>query len=96
MDRKYSLLRNGQEVQDAPNEAPAIWKGILLVKRLIMENIKYQVGSGERILFWRDRWASDMTVGAQFPDLFNCAMDKEAKVNSYMTSGLDHHFKKEF
>ena len=49
-----------------------------------MENIKYQIGSGERILFWKDRWARDRPLGAQFPDLLKCANDREAKVKSSM------------
>ena len=50
-----------------------------------MENIRYHVRSGERILFWRDRWIGDKNLVAQFLALFNCAMDKDAKVNSYMS-----------
>ena len=38
------------------------------------------LGWGERILFWQDRWVGDRTLVAQFPDMFNYAMDKEAKV----------------
>ena len=63
----------------------AILRGILSVKKLLMENIKYQDGTWERILFWKDQWARDRTLAAQFPDLFNCAMDKDAKVKSYMS-----------
>ena len=85
MDSKYRHSRDEWDVQDAPQKSTAMWRGILSVKRLLMVNIKYQVGSGERILFWKDRWVGDSTLGAQFPNLFNCAMDKEAKVKSYMS-----------
>ena len=51
-----------------------------------MVNIKYQIGSGERILFWKDRWVGDRPLAAQVLDLFNCAVDKEAKAKAYMTS----------
>ena len=82
LDWKYNLPRNGWYLQDACKKSLAIWKGILSVKKPFMENIKYQARSGERILFWKDKSVRDRTLAAQFPDLFNCAMDKEAKVNS--------------
>eukprot|EP00268_Persea_americana_P005238 TRINITY_DN11759_c0_g1_i1.p1 TRINITY_DN11759_c0_g1~~TRINITY_DN11759_c0_g1_i1.p1 ORF type:complete len:192 (+),score=29.59 TRINITY_DN11759_c0_g1_i1:2619-3194(+) len=49
-----------------------------------MENIKYKIGSGEMILFWKDWWVGDRTLGAQFPGPFNCAKDMEAEVKAYM------------
>ena len=60
-------------------------KGFLSVKKLLMENIKYQIGTGDKILFWRDWWVGDRTLAAKFPDLFKCALDKDAKVKSYMS-----------
>ena len=69
-------------------------------KKLLMENIKYKVGLGEKILFWKDRWVDDRTLGAQLLDMFKCVVDKEGTVNSYMTSwwstGLEPHLKEEF
>lgn len=65
LDSKYSLLRNEWDVQDAPKKSTVMWRGILLLKRLLMENIKYQVGSGERILFWKDRWVGDSPLGSE-------------------------------
>ena len=75
---------NGWDVQDARKKSLGIWKGILSVKRIFLENIKYHIGSRERILLWQDRWVRDRTLAAQFLDLFNCSMDKEAKVKPYM------------
>lgn len=84
LDRKYSPPRWGWDVQDATAKTSAICKGILSVKRLPMENIKYKIGSGESILFYKDQCTGDRSLGTQFPDLFNCAKDKEAKVKAYM------------
>ena len=50
-----------------------------------MDNIKYHTGSGERVLFWKDRWVGDRTLAAQFPYLFNCTVYKEAKVKDYLS-----------
>ena len=86
LERKYNLPRHGWDVQGPPWNSSAIWKGILLVKRLFMENIRYQIGSGERTLLWKDRWASERELCAQFPDLFRCAQDKEATVSSHVSA----------
>ena len=51
LERKCSLPRCGWDVQDPPLYSFTIWKGILSVKKLFMENIKYQIGLGERTLF---------------------------------------------
>ena len=44
LDRKYSLPRRGWDIQEAPTKSSAIWKGILSVKSLLKENIKFQIG----------------------------------------------------
>ena len=49
-----------------------------------MMNIRYQVGSGEKILFWHDVWVGDRPLAAQFSDLYNCALVKEVKVQDYI------------
>eukprot|EP00268_Persea_americana_P041154 TRINITY_DN40_c1_g1_i12.p1 TRINITY_DN40_c1_g1~~TRINITY_DN40_c1_g1_i12.p1 ORF type:complete len:212 (+),score=26.43 TRINITY_DN40_c1_g1_i12:1343-1978(+) len=85
LEMKYKLPRHGWDVQDHPGNSSAIWKGILSIKGLFMENIRYQTGSGERILFWKDRWVGKRALCVQFPDLFRCAQDKEATVSSYMS-----------
>ena len=50
-----------------------------------MENIKYYIGSGESVLFWKDQGVGGRTLAAQFPDLFNCAVHREAKVKDYLS-----------
>lgn len=49
-----------------------------------MGNIQYQIGLGEKILLWHDNWAVDHLLATQFPDLFNCVVDKDAKVQDYL------------
>ena len=64
LDWKYSVPRNGWELQDAHKKSSAIWRGFLSVKKPFMENIKYQAGSGKMIIFWKDRWVGDRTLAA--------------------------------
>eukprot|EP00268_Persea_americana_P068363 TRINITY_DN9514_c0_g1_i4.p1 TRINITY_DN9514_c0_g1~~TRINITY_DN9514_c0_g1_i4.p1 ORF type:complete len:105 (+),score=16.40 TRINITY_DN9514_c0_g1_i4:351-665(+) len=80
LEWKYKLPRHRWDVQEAPKESSATWKGILSVRRLFMENMRYQTQSGEKILFWKDRWTGERTPSAQFPYLFRCV--KEATASS--------------
>ena len=86
LEMKYGLSRNGWDIQVATKNSSAVWKGITSVKNLYMANIKYQIGSGETICFWKDRWVGDRPLDAKFPNLFSCAVDKEARAKAYMTT----------
>ena len=49
-----------------------------------MQNIRYHVCLGKKILFWKDTWIEEEPLASKFPSLFNCARDKQAKVDSYI------------
>lgn len=49
-----------------------------------MENITYRVGSGENVIFWRDR-LGEWPLARQFADIFNCALNKNARVHCYLS-----------
>ena len=51
LEKKYGLPRNGWDLQDPPNKSSAIWRGILSVKKLLMENIKIKLGRGREFFF---------------------------------------------
>ena len=77
---------HGWDVHDPLWNSSAIWKGILSVNKLFMENIRYQIGSGEMTLFWKNWWVGEKALCAQFPDLFRCAQDKDATVSFYIST----------
>ena len=85
MEGKYGALRNGWDVQEVSYKTSAIWKGILFVKENFMKTITYRVGSGEKILFWKDNWIGARPLANQFPDLCSCVVDKNAKVKCYLS-----------
>ena len=53
---KYGNQKDGWEIKDNRHRFPLMWKGITSVKEKFMQNIKYQVCLGEKILFWKDIW----------------------------------------
>eukprot|EP00268_Persea_americana_P035191 TRINITY_DN34761_c0_g1_i2.p1 TRINITY_DN34761_c0_g1~~TRINITY_DN34761_c0_g1_i2.p1 ORF type:complete len:118 (+),score=19.04 TRINITY_DN34761_c0_g1_i2:39-356(+) len=66
-----------------------MWRGITSVKDKFIQNIKYQVSLSEKILFWKDTWIGERPLAKQFPELFNCALVKEANVKSYIEKGIN-------
>ena len=60
-------------------------KGLLQYKKTLKENLKYRaVGLGEKVRFWLNSWVGERPLATQFPDLVNCAMDREAMISSYL------------
>ncbi|KAK1309895.1 hypothetical protein QJS10_CPA08g00761 [Acorus calamus] len=46
------------------------------------QSFKWQLGKGDQILFWRDKWCGDSPFCMGFPNIFQIAEDKEATVNA--------------
>ena len=63
----------------------------MYAKESFMEQIRYRVGTGDIILFWLDNWIGDRALAIQFPDIYNCAADKKAKIHCYMERFGDHY-----
>ena len=81
---KYGGSRDGWDFHYASYRSSNIWKGITSVQEDFKRNLKYRVGSGEKVRFWLDNWFGNRPLAAQFPDLTKYAMDKEATVSSYL------------
>ena len=81
---KYGNQRDGWEVHVLAYKCSAIWKGITSVKDKFMRNIRYHVGSGKKILFWQHTWVGDGPLALKFPDLFRCALERQAEVERYI------------
>ena len=83
---KYGRVRNGWELKEGNYKASAIWNWITSTKASFMKNIRYQVGSGEKIQFWLYVWVGNTPLANLSPDLFQrvflelfrCVLDKEA------------------
>ena len=87
---KYRGFRDGWDFHYAPYKTT--WKWITSVQEEFKRNLKHQVGSREKVRFWLDNWVGGHPLAAQFPDLVNCAVDKEATVFSYLERlGLGRH-----
>ena len=54
-----------------------LWKAIKEWKYL-SGNLAYQVGNGQRVRFWLDKWCGDEPLSVSFSSLFTLSMSKEA------------------
>lgn len=61
----------------------AIWPQIYKVKEQFWQQIRYQVKSGARTLFWKQAWLSQSTLSTQFPRIYNLSMLKDGTVSDF-------------
>ena len=72
----YSILKAKYFPQSSPLFASArrgsqFWKNLVKVRPIFLEHVKFIVGNGSSIRFWRDWWCGDAPLAAQFPVLFS-------------------------
>lgn len=51
-----------------------LWKGIWLGRELFWERVRFQMGAGDRVRFWQDRWCDGLTLAAMFPLIYVIAV----------------------
>uniref|UniRef100_A0A2N9I472 Reverse transcriptase domain-containing protein n=1 Tax=Fagus sylvatica TaxID=28930 RepID=A0A2N9I472_FAGSY len=59
-----------------------LWRSISSIWADFVSFVDYEVGVGDRIRFWFDRWCGDRPLKDVFPDLFVCATNRNATVAS--------------
>ena len=57
-----------------------LWKSIRKEWDILSSRLAFQVGNGQRVRFWRDKWCGDEPLYVSFPSLFTLSLTKEAWV----------------
>ncbi|CAL5382198.1 unnamed protein product [Camellia sinensis] len=68
-----------------------VWSDILNVARtnidlfqFFISNFKIEVGNGNRIEFWNDKWFMNLLLKEEFPRLFRLSVEKEGTLSTFM------------
>lgn len=74
---------------------------IMSLMGLVSLAIFAAIWDGTRVRSWRDPWWGKMTMSRQFPELFDLAINQQAKVADYVLFGndrfgLESHLQKKF
>lgn len=66
-----------------------VWKGIRKGWDQFRRYISFDIGNGETVRFWDDKWCGDIELRRALPGLYNIAINKEEKVSSVMQRNGD-------
>ena len=67
-------------ILEAASHGTSLWKEIRKEWLVFSQNAVFALGDGRRINFWSDVWCGVEALCNRFPNLFNIATNKEAKV----------------
>jgi hypothetical protein len=60
----------------------SLWKGIMANWDVFQKYIVFEVGKGDKVRFWHDKWCGDRSLKDDFPHLFEYSRDREALIDS--------------
>ena len=63
----------------------SIWKGIMAGWDDFSTYINFDVGHGNRVRFWHDRWCGSRSLKEMFPLLYECSRDRDGLIDSLYT-----------
>ena len=66
-----------------------LWKAIRKEWLFLNSRLAYQVGSGRRVKFWKDKWCGDEPLCESFPSLFSISLSKDAWVSDVWNPDSD-------
>ncbi|XP_049381369.1 ABC transporter G family member 25-like [Solanum stenotomum] len=59
----------------------SVWRTIRNLWGQLQHNIRYKVGNGTRVLFWKDRWIGQDSLMSSYPDIYILSSSQDAMVN---------------
>ena len=68
------------------------WKDIMRNKDIVEVSTDWQVGNGNSIRFWLDKWIGNCALHNVYPNLFNIAYDKKILVSQVFTTMFTNCF----
>lgn len=63
------------------------WKGLSDTKDVFWAVVKFSLGKGDRISFWRNKWQDYKQLSCSFPKIYEGTTDKEGSVKFFYRRG---------
>jgi hypothetical protein len=84
---KYGVVRGGW-ITNKPrgSHGCSIWKHVMMGWEVFASHFSHDVGMGDRVLFWHNRWCSNRPLKETFPVLFGCSLNQDDFVASVLVS----------
>ena len=82
MSAKYGVKDRGWSTRPVcGSHGCNLWKGIMANWDSFQKYIVFEVGNGNKVQFWYDKWCGDYALKDRFPLLFECSRDREAFID---------------
>uniref|UniRef100_A0A2N9H909 Reverse transcriptase zinc-binding domain-containing protein n=1 Tax=Fagus sylvatica TaxID=28930 RepID=A0A2N9H909_FAGSY len=89
---KYGVIGRGWCTKPVSgSHGCSLWKGIMANWDIFQSYIVFEVGKGDKVRFWHDKWCGDYSLKDEFPILFERSRDRETFIDSLYTqsSGME-------
>ena len=60
----------------------SLWKGIMAGWEAFSTTNQFDMGKGDKVWSWQDKWCGDRLLKEVFPLLFECSRDRDEYINS--------------
>jgi hypothetical protein len=91
---KYLTTKTLSHVQEKPNDSH-FWKGLLKVKKKVLDCGTFNIKDGSQIRLWEDKWVGRQPFKEQYPCLYNIThYPHETVVNVMRTTPLHISFQR--
>ena len=83
--RKYGVNSGGWSTKSTRgSHGCGLWRGISFGWPVFAQYVDLEVGVGDHICFWIDRWCGDRPLKDVFPDLYACESNRQATIDSIL------------
>ncbi|KAF5197704.1 hypothetical protein FRX31_012709 [Thalictrum thalictroides] len=66
------------------------WKGIMVVKEKFIDGVAYNLGMGNIIRFWEDKWCGESILKEDFPAIYLRARMKHGTIADHWKVTAEH------